>query len=396
MRTTSPRGINKARSKMKKSVLAVSFTMFCLALLVLSMAHAVPADEAVFSNLDSTLAFNSGGNRLEGMPAGVSPVVGAGSLEFPSGGNYPEGIGIDESNNVWIANSHSNKVAELSNAGKLLGTFAVGTEPHGVKIDRAKTQNIWVENIGGGGPGAPASCPSNTTGTVTALAPDGRVIGTFCTGGNAPQHAQFDALGNVWVTNEGSNTVAELNGTTGRLINTFPTGHGPHAIGRDQRGNFWIGNYHSGTVTVLASDGLLLKTIRLVPPSPLALEPTPTGNAIDSSGGLWQAVQNFNIVQVFAAPPSFALVKSVSVGAEPRGVTIDEAGNVFVANRQSNDVIQVTLSGRLVKFPVGKCPENMAIDSMGDVWVTNSCSSTVSVLSGVAVPSRNSDDDSDG
>ena len=277
----------------------------------------------------------------------------------------------------------------MSNAGTLLGTFTVGTEPHGIKIDRANTQNIWAENIAGCGPGVPTSCPNTTSGTVTALASNGRLIGTFCTGGTAPQHAQFDESGNVWVTNQGSNTVAEISGT-GALIDTFTTGTNPHAIARDHDGNFWIGNYYSGTVTVLASDGSLLSTI-----SNVGLQPT--GNDIDPSGNLWQAVQSLNSVAVFAAAPSLAPVRSETVGFAPRGVTIDNAGNVFVANRQSNDVIQFNSAGSQIgEFKVGGCPENMAIDSKGDVWVTNSCSSTVSVLKEVAVPSPNSDDDSNG
>jgi hypothetical protein len=103
------------------------------------------------------------------------------------------------------------------------------------------------------------------------------------------------------------------------------------------------------------------------------------------------------VVAVFAAPPSFAPVRSETVGFAPRGVTIDNVGNVFVANRQSNNVFEFDSSGtRIREFKVGRCPENMAIDSKGDVWVTNSCSSTVSVLKRVAVPSPSSDGDSNG
>jgi streptogramin lyase len=330
----------------------------------------------------ASLAWSCSGNNASSPSA---PAI----LTFSSGGNYPEGIGIDKSDNVWIANRYSRQVAELSNAGALINTFAVGVEPHGLKIDRANSQNIWVQNVAGGGPGAPASCPNNTSGTVTALAADGSLIGTFCTGGTGPQHAQFDSSGNIWVTNQGSNTVSELSGA-GTFINTFQTGTNPHAIARDQSGNFWIGNYYSGTVTVLKPDGSFYAAIDNV-----GLQPT--GNDIDPSGSLWQSVQSLNAVAVFAAPPSFAPIRSESVGFAPRGVTIDNAGNVFVANRQSNDVLEFNSSGTQVnQFQVGACPENMAIDSKGDLWVSNSCSSTVSVIKGVAVPSPNGDDDSNG
>ncbi|SRR5579885_302744 len=323
-----------------------------------------------------------------GGSSGSSTPASGKSRTFKTGGNYPEGIGIDAADNVWIANRYSNTVTELSNSGVLLGSFPVGARPHGLKIDSAKTGNIWVQNTAGSGPGAPASCPNSTSGTVTALAPDGSLIGTFCTNGDQPQHAQFDSSGNIWVTNQGSNTVAELTGA-GAFVATFATGESPHAIAIDQPGNFWIGNYSSANVTVLQPNGTLLGTIPNVGQQP-------TGSAIDPSGNLWQSVQGLDLASEFAAAPSLAPIKSVAVGVGPRGVSIDKAGNIFVVNQTSNDVFKFDSSGtQVATYKVGECPENMAVDSKGNLWVTNACGSTVTVLKGVAVPGSG-DDDSNG
>jgi len=323
-----------------------------------------------------------GGNNNNGNLAG-------GNVSIPSGGNYPEGIGIDADGHVWVANQYSNTVVEFNQNGSIQNTFTVGARPHGVKIDRGNTGNIWVQNTAGGGPGAPGSCPNNTTGTMTALNPDGSLIGTFCTSGNQPQHAQFDSSGNVWVTNQASNTVAELDGT-GTFINLFPTGVNPHAITSDQSGNFWIGNYGSASVTVLDPSGATLATI------PNAGQ-QPTGNSIDLAGNLWQSIEGNDVVSVFAGAPIFTFLMSEPVGVDPRGVSIDKAGNVFVANRVSNNVFKFDSSGNHVAtYNVGGCPENMAVDSSGNVWVTNSCSSTLNVIKGVAVGSSTGDSDSNG
>jgi streptogramin lyase len=311
-----------------------------------------------------------------------------GNVSVPSGGNYPEGIGIDASGHVWVANQFSNIVVEFNANGSIMNSFTVGIRPHGVKIDRGGTGNIWVQNTAGGGPSAPA-CPNNTTGTMTALNPDGSLMGTFCTNGDQPQHAQFDSSSNVWVTNQASNTVAELS-SAGAPINVFPTGVNPHAITSDQAGNFWIGNYGSNSITVLDPSGSLLTTI-------LNAGLQPTGNSIDPSGNLWQSMEGNNLVSVFAAAPSFQPLTSHTVGIDPRGVSIDKAGNVFVANRLSNDVFKFDSSGNQVAtYKVGGCPENMAIDSSGNVWVTNACSNTLNIIKGVAVPSPNGDSDSNG
>lgn len=313
---------------------------------------------------------------------------------YSSYGVYPEGIGIDSSDNVWIANRDTNSVVELSPFGRFIQSITVGLDPHGLKIDRANSGNIWSQNQGGGGPGAPATCPGGTTGTVTALAPNGKVVGSFCTQGDLPQHAQFDASDNIWVTNQGSNTISELVGDDagiGTFVASFPTGVNPHAVARDQSGNFWVGNYGSADVTVLNSLGELVFTIP-------GVGAQPTGNDIDPSANLWQSVQGLHVVKEFAAAPSFIQIGgNHPVGDTPRGVTIDNAGNVFVANQNSANVFEFNSSGTLIReFKVGRGPENMAINSKGDVWVTNAYDNTVSVLPKAAVPTPGSDDDSNG
>ena len=123
----------------------------------------------------------------------------------------------------------------------------------------------------------------------------------------------------------------------------------------------------------------------------------PSGNAIDPEQNLWQSVQSFNQVVQFAAAPGFDQIANPPVGIAPRGVTIDNVGNVFVANQRTNDVYKLDPSGSmLAHYKVGACPENMAIDSKGNLWVTDACDNTVTRLRGVAVPIPSGDGDSNG
>jgi YVTN family beta-propeller protein len=294
---------------------------------------------------------------------------------FKSGGIYPEGIGIDNADHVWVANRYSNNVVELSSGGEILNIVAVGARPHGLKIDRGNTENIWVQNT--------------ASNDVTAIGADVSVIGTFPTGGTEPQHAQFDPGGNIWVTNQGSNTVAELD-TSGAIVQQVSVGQNPHAIARDSDGNFWIGNYSSGNITVLDATGALVTTIG-------GVGYQPTGNAIDPGQNLWQSVQSIDQVVQFAAGPGFDQIANPAVGVGPRGISIDNVGDVFVANQRTNDVYKLNPSGSLVAhYRVGACPENMAIDSRGNLWVTDACDNTVTRLTGVAVPIPSGDGDSNG
>lgn len=320
----------------------------------------------------AALIFANAGCGSGSSSSAPSPLA---NRRFKTGGIYPEGIGIDATDHVWIANRYSNNVVELSSDGEILNTVAVGARPHGLKIDRGNTENIWVQNT--------------ASNDVTALTPDGSVIGTFSTGGTEPQHAQFDPGGNIWVTNQGSNTVAELD-ASGAIVQQVNVGQNPHAIARDSDGNFWIGNYSSGNITVLDASGGVVTTID-------GVGYQPSGNAIDLDQNLWQSVQSVNQVVQFAAAPGFNQIANPPVGIAPRGVTIDNVGDVFVANQRTNDVYKLDKSGSLLaRYRVGACPENMAIDSKGNLWVTDACDNTVTRLRRVAVPIPSGDGDSNG
>jgi YVTN family beta-propeller protein len=64
----------------------------------------------------------------------------------PTGMNNPRGVVITPAdNNVWVANSYANTVSRLDNAGNLLATVPVGTQPTGVAVDA--NGKVWVTNL---------------------------------------------------------------------------------------------------------------------------------------------------------------------------------------------------------------------------------------------------------
>jgi streptogramin lyase len=293
-----------------------------------------------------------------------APAPSAGRT-FNSGGIYPEGIGVDAADHIWVANRHSNNVAELSINGDILTTIIVGSGPHGLKIDRGNTESFRVQNT--------------ASNDVTAIGSDGSVIGTYVTGGTEPQHAQFDGDGYILVTNQGSNTVAEID-SSGAIVQQVAVGQNPHAISRDS----------SGTITVLDSGGAVVTTITNAGYQP-------SGNATDPSENLWQSIVSLNQVAQFAAAPGFTPIASYATGIAPRGVMIDKAGSVFVANQRTNEVLKYDTSGAVIAhYKVGAGPENMAIDSRGDLWISDACGNTVTRLQRIAVLSTSGDGDSNG
>jgi len=113
------------------------------------------------------------------------------------------------SSNVGVVNSTENplQVAILHWYKANRSTqFPVGSEPFGVAFDGA---NIWVANEGGN--------------SVTKLrANDGTNLGTFAVG-TEPFGLAFDGA-NIWVANGISNTVTKLRASDGATLGTFGVG----------------------------------------------------------------------------------------------------------------------------------------------------------------------------
>ena len=111
--------------------------------------------------------------------------------------------------------------------------FPVGTGPRAVAFDGA---NIWVTNQGND--------------TVTKLrASDGALQGTFAVG-TRPVGVAFDGA-NIWVANYGSDNVTKLRASDGAVLGTFPAGTNTNPWGVAFDGaNIWVTNNNNTSNTV--------------------------------------------------------------------------------------------------------------------------------------------------
>jgi hypothetical protein len=133
------------------------------------------------------------------------PALAAAPNDFTLAVNYstgsfstPSGLAIDATGNVWVTNSASNTVTELTHAGTPVSGspfVSAATAPSSIAIDTAG--GAWIAGKG-----------SNTLVHLTAA---GVASATAANGGlNAPTSVAIDANGNVWATNSGANTVSEF------------------------------------------------------------------------------------------------------------------------------------------------------------------------------------------
>jgi hypothetical protein len=232
-------------------------------------------------------------------------------------------------------------------------TYSAGTGPWGLAFDGA---NIWVTNNGG-----------NTLTKI--LASTGATVGTYAPAGlDGPYGIAFDGT-NIWVANNLSGNVIELLASTGATVGTYPVGSLPFGIAFDGT-NIWVANSGSGNVTkLLASTGA---TVGNYP-----VGSGPTGIAFDGTN-IW--VANHDDGTVTKLSPSGTILGTFAVGPSPFGVAFDGT-NIWVANGSSGGSVTKLLASTgavLGTYPAGG-GLGVAFDGT-NIWASNYGSGSVTEL----------------
>ncbi len=208
-----------------------------------------------------------------------------------------------------------------ASAAAVIKTIPVGEYPLGVSSDGT---HVWVANEHS----FTVSEIDASTGTVVNTIPCCGVLGDAF-GEDAPAAVSSDGT-HVWVTDDG--TVSEIDASTGTVVNEIP----------------------GGNADEVSSDGTHVWDTTYAPP------PYNTVSEIDASTG--------------------TVVNEISVGSYPAGVSSDGT-HVWVANSGGDTVSEIDAStGTVVNtITVGADPEAVSSDGT-HVWVTNELNGTVSEI----------------
>jgi hypothetical protein len=247
---------------------------------------------------------NGFANIISELPAGN---YNDGAANFtPPGAAFsvPFAVALDTAGNVFVANAANNSVSELpvgnfnNGATHFAPANAAFNGPAALALD--KFNNIWVANLFGGS-GCSASPPAVPCGSVSELrAGDYNTHGVNFTSSAAKFDSlltiALDSAGNVWTSNEFSNSVSELTaGVPRQGINFAPASaafNRPIALALDVSNNVWVAN-SSGVCAHGASCGSLSKlpasnrdaALNFAPAAAAIVQPNSV--AVDSNGNLW-------------------------------------------------------------------------------------------------------------
>jgi streptogramin lyase len=203
-----------------------------------------------------TLALDSGGNLyVENFQVGAGKI-----LVFPPGSTTPSrtisglsapafGLAIDASGDIFVSEYTAQDVKEFtpSGGGTPSRTLSSSTSPTGINKPEGlavdSSGNLYVAN-GGGTIGVSVYAPGTST-TPSAV---------FHTGMSAPAQLAFDAGGNLYVSNNGGTSVTEYAppfSSSSTVLHTFSNANtlAPFAVAVDGSNNVWVGATNNSGVT---------------------------------------------------------------------------------------------------------------------------------------------------
>jgi sugar lactone lactonase YvrE len=352
----------------------------------------------------------------------------------------PWSVAVDTSSNVYVGDSGNSVIRKISPSGLVStfagkagntgsadgsGTNALFSRPYGVAID--VSNNLYIADFD-----SSTIRKITPAGAVTTLAGSAGSSGsTDATGSaarfNGPTGVAVDTNGNVYVADTYNCTIRKI--TPAGAVTTLagsPLAFGsvdatgsaarfryPPGLAVDTSGNVYVADQLNQTIRKITSDGVVT-TLAGFSGSAGAADGTgsaarfsyPSGVAVDGTGNLFVADNNNSIIRKMTPAGVVTTLAGLSGHAStndgignivrfkyPNGITIDNAGKLFVADT-GNQTIRATQSSA-TKFDqtitFGTLPDKYINDQPFALIATASSALTVtfSVVSGPATLSNN-------
>ncbi len=378
----------------------------------------------------------------------VTTLAGSGTVGSADGtgtsANFylPEGVSVDSAGNVYVADTYNNKIRKITAAGivtTLAGSGVSGSTdgtgtasrfnwPWGVTVDSAG--NVYV-----GDKDNHIIRKITTAGVVTTLAGSGVSGSADGTGIAAsfyyPYGVAVDSADNVYVADSSNHKIRKISaagvvttlagsGSLGSADGTGATAsfNSPYGVTVDSAGNTYVSDVHNnkirkitvaGVVTTLAGSGAIGSADGT---GTAASFNSPSGVAVDSAGNLYVAdifnnkirkISATGVVTTFAGNGNFSSVDGTNTAAsfaDPYGVAVDSAGNVYVADSWNHKIRKITADGMVTTLAgngaVGSAdgtgtaasfnfPEGVAVDLAGNVYVADSGNNIIRKITATGV-----------
>ncbi|HEX3622804.1 MAG TPA: NHL repeat-containing protein, partial [Acidimicrobiales bacterium] len=259
------------------------------------------------------------GNDAGGFDGDGGPAVGA-----PLGPTKT--VVGDAAGNVYISEPTLSRVRKVSPAGIITTLAGSGT-------------------AGFSGDGGPATAAALNEPEGIAVAPDGAIVVADTANGRV---RRIGADGRI-STIAGNGT----GGTAGDGGPALSAGVSPFGIAFDAGGTLYISDLAAGTIRAVLPAGTVETLART--PNPFGLTVTPAGRVLFTNGNTIESVDAKGVVSTVAGtnslPGGFSGDGGPATSAilnSPRGVVVDKAGNLYIADSNNKRVRRVDPTGVII------------------------------------------------
>lgn len=246
---------------------------------------------------------------------------------------------------------------------------------HNVAIDAAG--NVWSTNDA-----------TNTLGEANTLGvPQSGATGYTGNSMSAPSGVAIDAATatSIYVPNYGASTVSVFTsqGAPRASASVLTAGSAPLDVAIDASGNAWVANYTSSSISEFSSAGVAAANSPytgngLSSPAGIALQPGTTGAAwVTNSGST--AISAFTSTGTAVSGSPFSLSGEVT----PFGIAIDGRGLIWSTDKSTGLFAMNTAGSEAAGDPYfgdSKTTNAVAVDGAGAIWVTDSSLAALNVF----------------
>jgi sugar lactone lactonase YvrE len=383
----------------------------------------------------------------------ITTVAGNGNYGYSGDGgpatsaelSYPQGVAVDASGNLYIADTNNNLIREVTVSGTITtvagngnccgsgdGGPAIGAElgyPQGVAVDASG--NLYIADS------SDNSIRKVMNGIIATVAGNGGG-GDSGDGGPAtsaqigyPEGVAVDASGNLYLTDTGNERIRVVSaaGTIGTLVGgtvgdgrpgIFGALNYPQGVVRDSAANTYIADTSNNRVRKVAANGTITTVAGTGSsgfsgdggPATSAQLNYPEGLALDSSGNLYIGDSSNQRVRKVASNGIITTVAgnggsgysgdggaaTRAALAYPDGVAVDSGGNLYIAD-SGNQVIRKVASNGIITTIAGNgtygysgdggpatsaelnYPEAVAVDSGGNMYIADTSNNRIRKVS---------------
>ncbi len=378
---------------------------------------------------------------------GIAGFLGDGGQATAARLYYPTSVAVDQAGNVYIADRYNQRIRKITVGTGVIttvagsGTAGFGGDnglataaqlnyPYGVTLDAAgniyiaDTNNHRIRRV------------TAASGIITTVA------GTGTAGYNgdglattaqlySPEGVAVDGTANVYIADTNNQRIRKVTAATGVISTVAGTGaagfsgegglataaqvHSPIGVAIDGAGNVYFADYYNqrirkltlatGVLATVAGSG----TIGFEGDGGLGTAAAlgyPTGVAVDAAGAMYIADSLDYRIRKVAAPTVPTLLVTTVAGTgtagyngdglattaqlySPQGVTVDGAGNVYIADTNNQRVRKVTAATGVISTVAGTgvagfsgegglataaqvhSPTGMAVDAAGNVYLAD-------------------------